>query len=221
MPKQKDLKRLVRSRMQKTGESYTTARMQLQKKKRAKLAPAEYSKLAGMSDASVEKATGCNWERWVFALDTVGAREMPHKEIAKLVAKKWQVGAWWAQMVTVGYERIRGLRDKGQRRGGGYVLNKSKTIAVPLHTLYRAFATKPARRRWLGDVDVKVKTSTVDKSIRFLWEDGSPFEVNFWEKGPAKSQVQLQHGGFPTKEMSEQQRAFWTERLAELAKLLA
>ncbi len=33
MPKQKDLKRLARSRTQKTGESYTTSRSQLLKKK--------------------------------------------------------------------------------------------------------------------------------------------------------------------------------------------
>ena len=33
MPKQKDLKRLVRARMQKTGESYTTARLVFTTKK--------------------------------------------------------------------------------------------------------------------------------------------------------------------------------------------
>ena len=33
MPRQKDLKRVVRARMQKTGESYTAARLQLVRKK--------------------------------------------------------------------------------------------------------------------------------------------------------------------------------------------
>lgn len=33
MPKQKDLKRVIRSRMQKTGESYTAARAQLLRKR--------------------------------------------------------------------------------------------------------------------------------------------------------------------------------------------
>ena len=63
MPKQKDLKRLARSRMRKTGESYTTARAHLvEKKKRQEEAPPrveDYAALAGMSDEAVKKKTGC------------------------------------------------------------------------------------------------------------------------------------------------------------------
>jgi hypothetical protein len=52
MPKQKDLKRLVRSRMKKTGEAYTAARLQVLKKSES--APSNYADVAGMSDASIE-----------------------------------------------------------------------------------------------------------------------------------------------------------------------
>jgi len=57
MPTDKDFKRLVRGRMEKTGESYTTARALLRKQKPAAAAvapapaPADYAKLAGRSDA--------------------------------------------------------------------------------------------------------------------------------------------------------------------------
>ncbi len=70
MPKHKDLKRRVRARMQKTGESYTTARAQLLKKKQSSGAtkkepsPADYARLAGMSDDAVRARTGYTWERW-------------------------------------------------------------------------------------------------------------------------------------------------------------
>ena len=37
MPTQKDLKRLVRSRMKKTGEAYTAARLQLVKNERSRV----------------------------------------------------------------------------------------------------------------------------------------------------------------------------------------
>jgi hypothetical protein len=251
MPKQKDLKRLVRSRMQKTGESYTTARSHLIAKNAAKHAkndqhaegPAvaeprtvvptataararaaalvDYAALAGMSDAAVEKATGCRWDRWVRALDNARAYELPHRDIARLVEEKYKIGGWWAQSVTGGYERIRGLREKGQRRGGGYMVNKSKTIAVPLRTLYRAFATSPARRRWLGDAKVTVKKATAEKTIRFLWSDGTHFEASFQSKGAAKSQVQLQHHNLPTRAAADEQREYWSERLAVLAGLLS
>ena len=68
MPIQKDLKRIVRSRMQKTGESYTAARLQIVKKK-----DADYARLAGMSEAAVKKATGRSWPEWIRILDNAGA----------------------------------------------------------------------------------------------------------------------------------------------------
>jgi hypothetical protein len=145
MPKQKDLKRVVRSRMQKTGESYTAARLQVLKKKEVKL---NYAELAGMSDVSVEKQTGRDWAKWVTMLDAVGAAEKPHREIAAYVSSLGTPD-WWSQTVTVGYERIRGLRDRGQRRGGGYEASKSRTFAVPVARLYAAFANARTRGRWL------------------------------------------------------------------------
>src|SRR5438093_3737369 len=112
MPKQKDLKRIVRSRMQKTGESYTAARFQLLKKKEP-----DHAELAGMSEAAITRATGRTWSAWVKTLDAVHATEKPHRDIARYVSSLG-LPDWWSQTVTVGYERIRGLRDKGQRRDG-------------------------------------------------------------------------------------------------------
>ena len=60
---------------------------------------------------------------------------------------KYKVPDWWTQMVTVGYERIKGLRARGQRRDGSYEATKSKVFAVPLGRLYRAFADKRTRSR--------------------------------------------------------------------------
>jgi len=119
MPRNKDLKRLVRARMQKTGEAYTAALSHIDKKPRT----IDYAAVAGMSDEKVKGKTGCNWEKWVYALDRRGAQEMSHREIAALVSEKYKVTDWWSQMVTVGYERIKGLRARGQRRDNGFRLS--------------------------------------------------------------------------------------------------
>ena len=154
MPTDKDFKRLVRGRMQKTGESYTAARAHLRKHKPTCRpppfpAPADYARLAGRSDAILKENTGCTWERWVKALDREKAYTWPHREIAKYVHEKYKIPGWWAQTVTVGYERIKGLRAVGQRRDGSFEANKSKTFAVPLAELYRAFHDPRTRARWL------------------------------------------------------------------------
>lgn len=226
MPKQKDLKRVVRTRMRKTGESYTTARAQLLKKKPATKSPsrpaariADLADLAGMSDSAVKAKTGRDWKGWVRVLDGVAAHKKPHREIARHLQAECNVSGWWAQTVTVGYERIRGLREKGQRRGGGYDVNKSKTVPVPLARLYAAFGARQ-RRAWMPDASPTVRKATRGKSMRLTWEDDTPVDVYFWSKGSAKSQVQLQHRGLAGKEEADRVRAEWAERLSALAAYL-
>lgn len=214
MPEQKDLKRLVR--MRRTGESYTTSRTQVV---RTRKDPRDLAAIAGMSDDAVAKKTGRDWRGWVLVLDRANAASKPHKEIACQLHKEHGVSAWWSQTVTVAYERIRGLRDKGQRRGGGYDVNKSKTFPVPLADLYSAIGARK-RARWLGEACPKVKTATREKSMRLTWEDGTPVDVYFWKKGPRKSQVQLQHRSLPDKRSADSIRAYWTERLSELGRVL-
>jgi hypothetical protein len=233
MTSQKDFKRLVRARMQKTGESYTAARAKLLAKparsrttKRASATktpatkpPAEYAKLAGMSDAVVKEKTGCQWDRWVKSLDRNGAAEMPHREIVALVQTKYKVGDWWAQMVTVGYERIKGLRARGQRRDGSYEATKSRTFDVPIAALHHAFADAATRRKWLADTSATVRTSTPPKSIRLGFDDGSIVAVGFTSKGDARSMAALSHAKLKSKDEVEAVKNKWGEwfdRLVEV-----
>ena len=145
---------------------------------------------------------------------------MIHGDIAKYLYEEQGVPGWWAQTVTVGYERIRGLRDIGQRRSGEYEASKSKTLPVPLGKLFRAFTVARTRERWLPGVKWTVRTTVADKSIRVTWEDGTSVELYFVPKGPEKSQVAIQHRKLRTKAQAAEAKAYWGERLEGLAKLL-
>lgn len=215
MPKNKDLKRLTRSRMKKTGESYTAARAELVKKSKESL-----SERAGMSDRVVSSKTGRTWEEWVRLLDARGARSMRHGDIAEYLSDEHGVPGWWAQTVTVGYERIRGLRDIGQRRSGEYEASKSKTLPVPLGKLFRAFTVAGMREKWLPGVKWTVRTALPNKSIRVTWEDGTSVELYFVAKGPEKSQVAIQHRKLGNKAQAARAKAYWGERLEGLGRLL-
>ncbi|MCL4819580.1 MAG: hypothetical protein KJ067_10575 [Vicinamibacteria bacterium] len=226
MPKHKDLKRLVRSRMQKTGESYTAARAQLvaRKSQPAKTPTAskpDYAALAGMKDATIEARTGCTWEKWVGALDYHEASKLSHREIAQIVHQKFGVGEWWAQSVTVGYERIKGLREIGQRRAGHYDVNRSRTLPVAVAVLYAACADARQRRRWLPGAKLTVRKATPARSMRVTWDDGTSVELWFEAKGAGKSSVHVQHVRLPSKAEADARRAFWGERLDALAALLS
>ena len=216
MPKQKDLKRLVRSRMEKTGESYTAARLQLVRK--AEPAP-DYAALAGMSDDAVKKQTGRDWSEWTRILDREGSAEKPHREIAAFVASLG-TPSWWSQTVTVGYERIRGLRERGQRRSGTWEASKSRTYNVPLETLYDSFANGRLRKKWLT-VAAELKSAAKNKRIRLAWPDGTTVQVGFLEKGEMKSSVAIQHEKLPDRAAADAKKKEWSEHFDRLAEVLA
>jgi hypothetical protein len=220
MPRDKDLKRRVRARMEKTGESYTTARSHIirRQKQEHPSIPDNCAELAGMSDDAVVAKTGRTWPEWVGALDAIGAMDMEHRDIAARVHSETGLD-WWSQAVTVGYERIRGLRDKGQRRGGLHEANKSCTFNVPAADLFRHFVDADRRRRWL-DSELTIRRVTPNRTVRITWADHTSVEIYFTDKGPAKTSVQIQHGKQPSKQAAESAKAFWSERLAALKKLL-
>lgn len=214
----KDFKRLVRARMEKTGESYAAARAQLV------AAPPpdvdEYPDLAGMRDDAVQERTGLTWAGWVDALDPLGARDLDHTAIAALVRERWpDIGAWWAQTVTVGYERIRGLRQKGQLCTGDFAASKSRTYPVPVDVLYAAFVDDDVREGWIG-VGTAVRTATPSRSMRLTWPDGTIVAFWFTDKG-AKASVSVQHDKLDSAERRDLEKQAWGERLTALAAVCA
>jgi len=217
MTENKDLKRIVRARMTKTGESYTAARAHIAKTPR----PIDYAKLAGMSSPVIQEKTGCTWEKWVKSLDYHGAEKMSHRDIAKLVSEKYKVPSWWTQTVTVGYERIKGLRARGQRRDGTFEASKSRTFNVPVQTLYDAWADARMRKRWLDGAEIKIRTATSPKSMRITWSDGNIIAVGFYPKGPDKSSVAVQHPKLPDRATADSLKKYWSERLDDLGRVLA
>src|ERR687895_784269 len=150
MTRQRSFKRLVRSRMEKTGESYTAARAVLLAGEEGPQA-AEQPWLA-TSDEEIRRRTGRGWEKWFDLLDEWGAAERPHREIARHVAGQLGIEplVWEAQAVTVSYERARGLRAVGQH-ADGFRVSVSKTVAVALERLYDAVVDESLRVRWLPE----------------------------------------------------------------------
>jgi hypothetical protein len=224
MTRNKDLKRIIRNRMKKTGESYTAARAYVIPSEKSRQAPARsvnLAALAGMSDDKVAAKTGRTWDAWLRTLDADKAETMSHGDIAAIVHKKHGVDNWWSQMVTVGYERIKGRRERGQRLDGMYEASKSKTFNVPVKTLFRAWADSGTRRRWLDDVQTVVRTATAPKSMRLQWPDGTIVAIWFTPKGETKSVVALAHTKLRDKAASDKAKTYWGDRLDALATLFA
>lgn len=177
---------------------------------------------AGISDAAVAKATGKTWDEWFRRLDKSGAKELDHKQIAELLATKFEVPPWWSQMLTVGYEQARGMRVKHERPGGDFSVSSNKTIAAPIATVFAAWSDPKQRKKWLRDPGFTVRKETANRSLRVTWTDGKPHvEVMFYSKGAAKTQVSVEHKKLTGTEDVEKKRAYWKKELAKLAEMLA
>jgi hypothetical protein len=212
--RQNSFKRLVRARMEKTGQSYTVARAAVlaAEEARASEAPA-----LTMSDEAIRRRTGRGWEQWFGLLDEWGAHERPHKEIARWLRDEQGVDGWGAQSVTVSYERARGLRAVGERPEG-FSVTSQKTVAAAVERLYDAFVDESLRERWLPGAELRERTATRPRSARFDWGDGeSRVVVGFTAKGDAKSTVALEHERLADADEAARMKAFWRERLTALA----
>jgi hypothetical protein len=218
MPTQKDFKRRVRDRMNKTGESYTAARRQLLAKRQPAAPAVDLAQIAGMSNAKVHEKTGRTWRQWTTLLDAIGAARMPHRTIAQQVSSLG-IPDWWTQTVTVGYERIRGLRQRGQRRDGAFEVSKSRTFNVPVGVLFDAFADVDRRRGWLPG-DVSVRSARRPKRMRIAWTDGTIVQLEFMAKSTSKSSVAVQHQQLRDRAAADAVRSEWSARLDRLREML-
>ena len=177
-------------------------------------------RFAGVGSDAVERATGKGWHDWLTTLDRLGAKKMAHKDIALLLSRRCGVPDWWSQMVTVGYEQARGLRDVYQH-ADGYTANATRTIDVSVERLYDAWRDPRARARWLPKAPLELRRTVDEKSMRMAWKTGgSRVLVNFSSKGAGKSAVQVEHGKLATSAAVTRQKTYWTAALARLKALL-
>jgi hypothetical protein len=222
MTKQKSFKRRVRERASKTGESYTAARSNVAKKRTR--VQAAHTRLAAdtkpVSDAKILEETGKEWEAWLSILDRWGARDKKHGETVDFLMAEHEVAHWYAQAITAGFERARGMKVKHQK-ADGFSITASKTISVPVDVLFEAFVNSRRRRKWLTDGAMSLRTSQSNYTARFNWGDGSTrVNVAFIDKGSTKSTVAVSHEKLPDADEAETAKAFWKERLVDLKSFL-
>ncbi len=173
-----------------------------------------------ISDEAVMARTGRTWDQWFALFDKEGAVELGHREIVKLAAKKGGAGPWWRQMVTVEYERSRGLRRKHET-ATGFSVSISKTFVVDLAALFSAASDAGRRRKWFPVGELKVSSQTENKYLSASWNGAARLEINFMAKPGGKAQIAVQLRKLAKKSDVERERMLWKDALGKLQTLLA
>ena len=168
MTRDRALKQVIRTRAAKTGERYTTARRHVLSTLHATkpLRPAQPAAVAaappatprskGMSDEAFRKRTGHGLDHWFAILDTFGGVEKGHTATARHLNEEHGVDGWYAQGITVAYERARGVRVANQRTDGAYEVSVSKVLNGSTRDVVKWLSDTTLRRRWCGGVDAKL-----------------------------------------------------------------
>jgi hypothetical protein len=217
MTTDKARKRAVRSRMQKTGERYAAARRHVVRDGASPPLPPRVAE-PGVSEAAIVKGTGQGWDHWFRVLDDWDATSRSHTEIARHVNHEHGVDGWWAQSVTVGYERARGMRARNERPDG-FEVSVSKTVAVPAVEAWRAFVEPSRRARWL-DLALRIRTGTrtMGRSARFdVPAEGTRVNVYLTPKGDDRTTVTVTHVKLDGPADVAAHRTAWKGRLDRLA----
>lgn len=113
---------------------------------------------------------------------------------AALIDARYPVGGWWAQMVTVEYERARGLRAVHQK-ANGFSVSASKTVTASVAAVYAMAAAVNFRKGWFPPRKFKVTSVQEGKSVGGAWDDGSRVDMNFYVKPGGKAQIAVQAAG--------------------------
>lgn len=215
MTRQRSFKRLVRARMAKTGESYTTARAMILATSQP--SGTEEPELVA-SDETIRTRTGRGWEEWFDLLDSWTATELSHRQIARKVAAELGVDplAWNAQAITASYERARSLRQVGER-ADGFAATASKTVVVPVEELYEAFVEPERRAEWLVVDRLRPRSGTRPRTARYDWgDDGTRVHVSFSPKSETKSVVSVEHRRLPDAGSADEMKQLWRSSLTRL-----
>jgi len=136
------------------------------------------NKLNRISSEAVHKATGKTWDEWISFLDKLGAKEMEHKEIARMLYDEGHVrSGWWCQMVTVGYEYSHGRRVVGETEGAGFEIGVQKSFPLTIEKAWDLVTSPEGIKIWLGEADFKIKRGVTYRTL-----DGTEGEVRSFEK---------------------------------------
>jgi hypothetical protein len=261
MTRARALKQIIRTRAAKTGERYTTARRHVlehleeassNRSRRsgtpsaeelpsslalvkASPAPAAPPTRGSVSDEKAREKTGHGLDHWFARLDRFGGVEKGHTALARHLYDDHNVPGWYAQGITVAYERARGARTLNQRTSGDYEVSVTKTVSGDTLEVVRAFTDARRRAKWLSGADQKLAAALTagltapsakgfvirpDGMGRYRYKWGST-TVQFYAipKGDGRTSVVVTHLKLSDAATVERSRALWRVALGALARL--
>lgn len=170
-------------------------------------------------DDAIRARTGRGWAEWVELIDAGPGRNAGHPAIARWVREQG-VDAWWSQAVTVGFERITGLRLPGQMADGTFSVSRSRTLRWTEEGLRGAIEDDTRRTDFVPELQLTPRSRPGVKSPRFAANrNGEPVGVVMFALDPVaggRTRVTVTHERLASADDADRWKAWWGDWLAAL-----
>lgn len=235
----KKLKRKIRDRASRTGESYAAARRHVlvevdraRAERTAEAASTARSQPAGgaVTEARCIEVTGHGFDHWFSVLDRFRATHEGHAAAARHLQQHHALSAWYAQSITVQYERARGLRQANEAPGG-FQVSVSRTLPGAISDTRRFLSDEDVRESWLAlldgpedDLRAALRAGPRTKAdavwVRFVHDEGR-VELRIHGIPDGRSRVVARVERLPDPDAVARQRASWRRALDALKETIA
>jgi hypothetical protein len=214
MTRNESFKRRIRERMAKTGEKYGAARRVLTEQAQARHARA-WASDPGHSNDVIQENTGHDWDEWRRLIEAWPGSSEGHAAVAAWVHDEHGVDGWWAQAVTVGWERISGRRLRHQMADGTFTANCSATVRTDHAALRDMLLHDEGRADLFPGLVVELRSRPTSKNVRVGMGAGVA-EIAITPKDDGRATVTVAHAKLSSPEEVAHWKAYWADWLKAL-----
>ena len=214
MTTNESFKKRVRARMAKTGEKYGAARRVLIEQA-ADSDPRAWVSDPGHPDEGVRENTGRTWEAWRDLIDVSPVADEGHTAVARWLQEEHDVDGWWAQAVTVGWERITGRRLPHQMADGTFTANRTATVTTDPEALRELLLDDDGRADLFPGMFPELRSRPTSRTVRVGLPEGVA-EIAIESRDDGRVRISVAHAKLPTSDDVGHWKAFWGEWLETL-----
>lgn len=173
----------------------------------------------GVSEESIRENTGRGWTEWRELIDAMPDDQKDHPSVASWLASEHALDGWWAQAVTVGWERLSGRREKYQMADGTYRPSRTRVVRIDAAALRPALLNDQQRARLLDMDETTLISSPKSKAIRVgLPQSRVQFDLN--QQSDGRTKVTVTHWDLTDRSQVEPWQSHWSAWLQSLEQVL-
>ena len=207
MTRNESFKRRIRERMASTGERYGAARRVLIEQAAARSGRAWVSDPEHTDDV-IRERTGRGWDQWRDVIDAWPGHADGHTAVARWLREEQDVDGWWAQAVTIGWERITGRRLPGQMADGTFTANRSATITTDPEALREMLLDGDDRDVLLAGLEPELRSRPSSKTLRIGLRSGVA-EISIAPRDDDRVTITVAHTKLSSPDEVAHWKGFW------------